>query len=214
MPKSQPKSDHLHKVISLAAGLACSNLEQGNPSGNGFGKLAGNIVEARDTIGTNTLPDSQAETPIEKLKNALSSKILFQQYYLELCELAMGTYKHIGRLRSARKVGLSLASYFMEAEEYTKAIGFLVDALKTFRSDRWTVLVIDVLLKLAECYQAIGDNERYIRTCAQIACSEHMEISSRNHFFDEMMTCLAEIEGNGKFINLFNFKYFLSLSFT
>lgn len=109
----------------------------------------------------------------------------------------MGTYKHIGRLRSARKVGLSLASYYMEGEEYNKATTFLVDALKTFQGDRWTVLVIDVLLKLAECYHAVGDKERYIRTCAQIACSQHLDIGRRNHFFDEMMTCLTEIEGNG-----------------
>jgi trafficking protein particle complex subunit 10 len=37
--------------------------------------------------------------PIDKLKEALGSKQQFQMHYLELAELAMGTYKHIGRLR-------------------------------------------------------------------------------------------------------------------
>lgn len=72
----------------------------------------------------------------------------------------MGTYKHIGRIRSARKVGLSLALYYMEAEEYVKAIGFLTDALKTFRDDKWNLLVVDVLLKLAQCYQITDDHEK------------------------------------------------------
>ena len=31
----------------------------------------------------------------------------------ELSELAMGTYKHIGRMRSARKIGKDLADFYM-----------------------------------------------------------------------------------------------------
>ena len=72
----------------------------------------------------------------------------------------MGTYKHIGRLRSARKVGLSLAEFYMEAGEYQKAIGFLSDAQKTYESDKWSHLVMAVLLQLAQCYHEINDNDR------------------------------------------------------
>lgn len=43
-------------------------------------------------------PNNQ-QSPTDRLKEALCSKNSFQQYYLELAELAMGTYKHIGRLR-------------------------------------------------------------------------------------------------------------------
>lgn len=54
--------------------------------------------------------NSNKPTPTDRLKEALCSKSSFQQYYLELAELAMGTYKHIGRLRFvfilvANKVG-------------------------------------------------------------------------------------------------------------
>ena len=72
----------------------------------------------------------------------------------------MGTYKHIGRIRSARKVGLGLADYYMEANEFHKAIVFLTDALKTFRDDKWDLLVVEALLKLAQCYQAINEMDR------------------------------------------------------
>ena len=176
MPKSQPKSDHLHKVISLAAGLSCIDLPLESCSVTVNGKTESQLL--------NRQPEPVSETPIAKLKNALSSKEQFEHHYLvrtksycsviflfyshffflsqELCELAMGTYKHIGRIRSARKVGLSLAVYYIEAEEYVKAIGFLTDALKTFRDDKWNLLVVDVLLKLAQCYHVTSDHERCI----------------------------------------------------
>jgi len=112
----------------------------------------------------------------------------------------MGTYKHIGRLRSARKVGLSLASYYMEAEEWIKASVFLVEALKTYKTDRWGTLALDVLLKLAQCFQATEDTDRYIRTCAQLACSKNLDDAKRNHFFDEMMTCISQLESKDRFI--------------
>ena len=87
---------------------------------------------------------SEDTEPINKLKEALSSKEAFQKYYLvkiiyfliqlrkhlfiiwnvipniwfyamlqELSELAMGTYKIIGRVRCAQQIGRHLADYYM-----------------------------------------------------------------------------------------------------
>jgi hypothetical protein len=123
----------------------------------------------------------------------------------------MGTYKHIGRLRFARKVGLSLASYYMESDEFSKAVVFLTEAFNTFKEDRWTILTIEVLLKLAKCYQVINDMDRYIRTCAQIACSKAISEDQRNHFFDEMMNCLTKIENNGILKLLINLYIYFNL---
>lgn len=53
------------------------------------------------------------KSPRGKLKEALSSRLAFQKYYLEMSELAMGTYKHIGRIRSARLIGIDLAHFYM-----------------------------------------------------------------------------------------------------
>ena len=39
-----------------------------------------------------------------------TNQTLLQQ---ELSELAMGTYKHIGRMRSARLIGKDLADFYM-----------------------------------------------------------------------------------------------------
>lgn len=54
-----------------------AHAHHGNSNGNGV------IVGGGDSNNApETLDDPQAETPVEKLKNALSSKPLFQQYYL------------------------------------------------------------------------------------------------------------------------------------
>lgn len=64
-----PTSEQLHLVVMLSAGMGDSE------------------------------PNNHHPTPTDRLKEALCSKTNFQQYYLELAELAIGTYKHIGRLR-------------------------------------------------------------------------------------------------------------------
>jgi len=110
----------------------------------------------------------------------------------------MGTYKHIGRIRSARKVGLSLALYYMDAGEHQKAVGFLTDALNTFRDEKWNLLVVEVLLKLALCYKATKDKERYLKTTAQLASSQQLPIQEREKYFQEFMSSLNSIQSGGK----------------
>ncbi|KPJ17527.1 Heat shock 70 kDa protein cognate 5 [Papilio machaon] len=58
-----PTSEQLHLVVMLSAGMGDSE------------------------------PNNAQPTPTDRLKEALCSKTSFQQYYLELAELAMGTYK-------------------------------------------------------------------------------------------------------------------------
>ena len=52
-------------------------------------------------------------SPQERLKNALSSSDDFLRNYLEITELTMGTYKHIGYIRSARLIGKELSELYL-----------------------------------------------------------------------------------------------------
>lgn len=72
----------------------------------------------------------------------------------------MGTFKHIGRIRSARSVGRELASFYMMLQEPQKAAVFLSDALKTYEEEDWRDLVSQTQLELANCYRAMGDSAR------------------------------------------------------
>ncbi|KAL4719089.1 hypothetical protein ACJJTC_000458, partial [Scirpophaga incertulas] len=113
-----PTSEQLHLVVMLSAGMGDSE------------------------------PNNQHPTPTDRLKEALCSKTSFQQYYLELAELAMGTYKHIGRLRFARLIGRDLAAFYSELGETGKAVVFLMDALRSYEEQGWWDLAAQTRLEL------------------------------------------------------------------
>lgn len=73
-----PSSDQLQLVIDLTAGMGL-----------------------KATQGDEEDEEQNQPIPRDKLREALSSKESFQKIYLEQSELAMGTFKHIGRFRSA-----------------------------------------------------------------------------------------------------------------
>lgn len=117
----------------------------------------------------------------------------------------MGTYKHIGRLRSARLVGRELASFYKLLGETQKAAAFLGDALKTFEQEGWRELAVQTQLELAACYQQAKDTRRYIRACAAVAAAPEMDTIIRCTYFDELLKSLDSLEKSlvVPFVNIF-----------
>ncbi|XP_046971820.1 trafficking protein particle complex subunit 10 [Vanessa cardui] len=136
-------------------------------------------------------PNNQ-QSPTDRLKEALCSRNSFQQYYLELAELAMGTYKHIGRLRFARHIGRELAAFYSELGEAGKALVFLTDALRSYEEQGWRELAAHTRLELVAAARRMRDDDRYTKLSARIACTAELEILVRNFYFEEMMKSLRE----------------------
>ena len=91
-----------------------------------------------------------------------SSVIIF-----EMCEIAISSYKHIGRIRSTRLVGKDLATCSTCSwDRYSRRL------LKTFQFERWDKLILQTMLDLTKCYEAMGDKNKYVRMCAQIAINK------------------------------------------
>lgn len=111
----------------------------------------------------------------------------------ELAELAMGTYKHIGRLRSARLVGKEVASFYMLLGETQKAAAFLGDALRTFEEDGWHELAAQAQLELAECYRKAGDTRKFVKLCIGICAAPEIDTLLRWSYFDEMNRSLESL---------------------
>ncbi|KAL0868397.1 hypothetical protein ABMA27_007909 [Loxostege sticticalis] len=155
-----PTSEQLHLVVMLSAGMGDSE------------------------------PNNQQPTPTDRLKEALCSKTSFQQYYLELAELAMGTYKHIGRLRFARLIGRDLAAFYSELGETGKAVVFLMDALRSYEEQGWKDLAAQTRLELVAAAKKMNDVDRYTKLSATIACTAELEILVRNFYFEEMMNSI------------------------
>lgn len=82
----------------------------------------------------------------------------------------MGTYKHIGRIRSARVIGRDLAAFYLQLGEMQKAAMFLADALKTFEEENWRHLALQTQFELAECYRKMGDKKRWVSFKAILSC--------------------------------------------
>lgn len=157
-----PSSEQLHLVVMLSAGMGDSEANNHQP------------------------------TPTDRLKEALCSKTSFQQYYLELAELAMGTYKHIGRLRFARLIGRDLAAFYSELGETGKAVVFLMDALRSYEEQGWRELAAQTRLELVAAAKKMNDMDRYTKLSATIACSSELEILVRNFYFEEMLKAIRD----------------------
>ncbi|KAK4885083.1 hypothetical protein RN001_001354 [Aquatica leii] len=164
MPGQSPTSEQLHLVVGLSAGM---------------GDCPGRSGES---------------SPTDKLKKALSSQEAFNKNYLELAELAMGTYKHIGHLRSARLIGLEVASFYMLLGETQKAAAFLGDAFRTFELDGWQELAAHTQIKLAECYRKAGDTRKFISACVAVSVAAEIDNLIRWSYFDEMRKCLETLD--------------------
>lgn len=156
---SKPTSEQLSKVVDLLFGMG---------------------VNDEDATGIGP------PRPIDRLREALSSKESFKQHYLELSELAMGTFKHIGRVRSARIIGHDLAEFYMKLGEPLKAEGFLLDAMKMYKQEGWDILADGVRILVAQCQKKLDNTLKYIKTCCHIACSNYLTLSERCHYLEEL----------------------------
>ena len=167
LPKSNPTSEQIHLVVQLISGIN----DDYEHTIEILGKKRSNLVSVQSNDREPILK-SKLVNPAEKLKEALSSKAAFQKCYLELSESAISTYKHIGRLRSARMVGLDLANFYLDLGQVQMAATLLADALKTFRIDSWNSLTLNTLMQVANCYESLGDHEKLVRCCAEIICHQ------------------------------------------
>lgn len=172
MPGSTTDSAQLHTVISLVYGM-------------------GNDPHAHDKPQDNVLSQG---TPMTRLKDSLSSPQAFKKHFLDLSEVAISTYKHIGRIRSARLIGRDLATFYMAQGEPQKAATFLSDQLTMFLEESWLLLAAQTHLNLAKCYLATDDLERYIRTCAQLAGSVVLGTDVRKQHFAKMIDAIQNVK--------------------
>ncbi|CAG9764493.1 unnamed protein product [Ceutorhynchus assimilis] len=164
MPQGVPTSEQLHIVVSLSAGMGDNPGPINHPS------------------------------PTDRLKEALCSQDVFIKTYLELAELAMGTFKHVGRLRMARLVGQEVASFYLLLGETQKAAAFLGDAVRTFENDGWHELAGQTQLSLADCHKRANDTRKYIKACAAVSAALEIDTLIRWTYFDEMTKYLEKLD--------------------
>ncbi|XP_034416815.1 trafficking protein particle complex subunit 10 [Cyclopterus lumpus] len=161
-----PTSEDLNRTVDLLAGLG---------------------DERPETV-------SSLQSPYKKLKEALSSVEAFERHYLELSHAAMEMYRAIGRLRSARLVGKSLAEFYMRKGDPERAETFLQEALKSYTSEGWSLPVTHTRKQIAECQKLLGRTEDYLQTSALLAGDVNLTTEERKHFCQEILTFAGKSE--------------------
>ncbi|XP_038059010.1 trafficking protein particle complex subunit 10-like isoform X2 [Patiria miniata] len=164
MPDSTSNSDQLHLVVNLLSGMGQTQ--------------EASVIE---------------NSPNQKLREALSSSDSFQKHYLELSELAMGTFKHIKRMRSARLIGKDLATFYMKKGEWTKAETFLIDAVRIYEKEGWHLPVTNTRRQIATCQKELGNKHKYLKTCCLLAGDCALAMQERLEFLQEMLKIAKEL---------------------
>ncbi|XP_073682066.1 trafficking protein particle complex subunit 10 isoform X2 [Garra rufa] len=166
-----PNSEDLNKTVDLLAGLG---------------------AERPETVNS-------PQSPYKKLKEALSSVEAFEKHYLELSHAAMEMYQAIGRLRSARLVGKSLAEFHMRKGDPQSAENFLLDSLKSYVSESWSLPLTHTRKQIAECQKQLQKMDEYLQTSALLASDSNLSDEERKHFCQEILTFASQTpEGKGQ----------------
>lgn len=162
--KSGPNSEELNRTVDLLAGLGTERPETAN----------------------------SLQSPYKKLKEALSSVEAFEKHYLELSHAAMEMYRAIGRLRSARLVGKSLAEFYMGKGDPQSAENFLQESLKSYVSESWSLPITHTRKQMAECQKQLHKIEEYLQTSALLASDANLSDDERKHFCQEILTFASQ----------------------
>lgn len=144
MPPQSPGSEQLLLVVSLLSGMG----------------------EEDSTAGTET----DVQSPHSQVREAMSSRESFLKHYLNLSERTMITFKHLGRIRSARLVGKDMAELYIRLGQSERAVPFLVDLLRTQSDEGWTRLSLATQQELCRCYLQLSQWGKFLKTSAQLAC--------------------------------------------
>lgn len=193
LPGCTPSSEQLHIVVQLSAGIGdtitVDDLEAlvSRP----YSLVTGGGSECGSRSPS---PARVKKPPTERLKAALGSSQAFETLYKELCELAISTYKHISRHRSARLVGLDLGSFYCALNEPQQAIVFFNDQMRELKAEQWNFLASQSLLELASCYKKMGNLPNYTKTCGTISCCVELEILVRYYYFEEYLKSLKQLK--------------------
>ncbi|KAM9417951.1 trafficking protein particle complex subunit 10 [Salvelinus alpinus] len=159
-----PTSEDLNRTVDLLAGLG---------------------EERPETVNS-------LQSPYKKLNEALSSVEAFEKHYLELSHAAMEMYRTIGRMRSSRLIGKSLAEFYMKKGVPERAEGFLDDSLRSYVAEGWSLQVTHTRKQMAECQKLLQQTEDYLQTSALLAGDANLTEEERKHFCQEILTFASQ----------------------
>ncbi|XP_020338243.1 trafficking protein particle complex subunit 10-like [Oncorhynchus kisutch] len=173
------------KSLGYLCGLVAEKVPTSEDLNRTVDLLAGLGEERPETVNS-------LQSPYKKLNEALSSVEAFEKHYLELSHAAMEMYRAIGRMRSARLIGKSLAEFYMKKGDPERAEGFLDDSLRSYVAEGWSLQVTHTRKQMAECQKLLQQTEDYLQTSALLAGDANLTVEERKHFCQEILTFASQ----------------------
>uniref|UniRef100_A0A674CUS2 Trafficking protein particle complex subunit 10 n=1 Tax=Salmo trutta TaxID=8032 RepID=A0A674CUS2_SALTR len=173
------------KSLGYLCGLVAEKVPTSEDLNRTVDLLAGLGEERPETVNS-------LQSPYKKLNEALSSVEAFEKHYLELSHAAMEMYRAIGRMRSARLIGKSLAEFYMKKGDPERAEGFLDDSLRSYVAEGWSLQVTHTRKQMAECQKLLQQTEDYLQTSALLAGDANLTEEERKHFCQEILTFASQ----------------------
>lgn len=106
-------------------------------------------------------------SPHAQLIDALTGEDQFALHLIEISELTLGTYKHIGRKRHALLLGRELADFHVAQKKFARALPFYLDLEKILTAERWQPLLDDIRNRISACKLSIPDQNTETQDCKQ-----------------------------------------------
>ncbi|XP_078089198.1 trafficking protein particle complex subunit 10 isoform X1 [Mustelus asterias] len=164
-----PSSGDLERTVDVLAGLGAERVETAN----------------------------SPQSPYKTLNEALSSVEAFEKHYLDLSHAAIEMYKTIGQIRSAQLLGKDLADFYMRKGQPQKAERYLQEALKTYQTEGWPLLITHTRKQLAVCQKQLQQTQNYLQTSSLLAGDDNLIETERIHFCQEILS-LTKQPGSGQ----------------
>ncbi|XP_055335384.1 trafficking protein particle complex subunit 10-like isoform X2 [Paramacrobiotus metropolitanus] len=154
--------------------------EEPSPEQSGIVKVLTSAIEA-----------PRQSAAVLKLYDCLLSREQFMKNYLELSELTLGTFKHIGRSRAARHLGVTMAKYYMKWKMFEKAAAFLFDALKVLKDECWLLPSADVAVLYVQCMKEIQQWDQVVKAALLVVSCLQLSFDVRKEHFELFQQILS-----------------------
>lgn len=135
----------------LVLGRLTNRMPDSNPSENDVKTIERLLAGLGDDPHKGQSYQKNDISPHARLKDALAGKEKFAKHLIDISEITLGIYKHIGKKRHALLIGKELAEFYIAQGNTTRALPFLLDMEKLLKVEKWEVLIRDIQRLISKC---------------------------------------------------------------
>uniref|UniRef100_T2MG50 Trafficking protein particle complex subunit 10 n=1 Tax=Hydra vulgaris TaxID=6087 RepID=T2MG50_HYDVU len=151
-----------------------------------------NVNNLLTGIGKHHVSKKDTYSFSKSLKSALQSQSKFGELFIQIASKSMESFKELNYKHFTVRVGVQLANYYLEHEQYLDADSLLQEAQNIYKNQKWEVLHNDILIPLAHCQSKLKSYKQYLKSVCVLACSPYLSLSKKLHYNEELIRLMSE----------------------